>query len=369
MEISNFDDFFNAKPVVQEQQTQQLTEFRPNPKKGQNGVFKAVVRFLPNPKDPANKSVISKYYAYLKHPVNQVSMNIDCPSTIGQPDPIQNTFFTLRNSANPVLQENSKQFSRKLQCASLVQVISCESDPSLVNKILVWRYGTKISEKINTEMNPPMGEGHNPFNLFTGRPFSVSVKEVSGFPNYDACNFFDLAIEQSGMRIIVNNAQGQPQVAVVTQATIASEQGKAAVFNYLKENAPDTDKYEYHAWTAEQTEFVNDCIRIYSNPQATIQAMSAAQAPGVAQVAAQPMATQVAAQPVTTFIPQATAPAAPQMPTFGLEGTAVAQTAPGGFQPTNIPDVDSLLNQGVEPKKAAPSMPLDLNDVLNGQIL
>jgi hypothetical protein len=383
--MSNFDDFFNAKPVVQEQQTQQLTEFRPNPKKGQNGVFKAVVRFLPNPKDPANKSIITKYYAYLQHPVNQTKRNIDCPSTVGQPDPIQNTFFNLRNSANPVLQENSKQFSRKLQCASLVQVISCESDPSLVNKILVWRYGTKVNEKINAEMNPPMGEGHNPFNLFTGRPFSVQVKEVSGFPNYDACQFFDLPLEQSGMRITINNAQGQPQTVVVTAQTIASEQGKAAVFNYLKENAPDTDKYEYHAWTAEETEFVNDCIRIYSNPQATIQAMSAAQNPGMPQVATQPMATQVAATPVqvpqmptTPVAPQMPVgmptvpqmPATPQVPSFGLDATAVAQTAPTGFQPTNIPDVDELLNQGATTApKQAPAMALDLNDVLNGQIL
>jgi len=382
--VTDFDSFFNAKPVVQEQQTTPMTEFRPNPKKGQGGVFEAVVRFLPNPKDPANKSIITKYYAYITHPATQVKRNIDCPSTVGQPDPIQNTFFALRNSANPVLQENAKEFSRKLQSASLVQVISCKSDPSLVNKILVWKYGVKIADKINAEMNPPMGEGRNPFNLFTGRPFAVTVKEVSGFPNYDACNFFDLPLEQSGMRIIVNNAQGQPQVAVVTSSTIATEQGKAAVFNYLKENAPDTDKYEYHSWTAEETEFVNECIRIYSNPQASIQAKAAAANPGMTPIAQQPMAQQFAAAPVAApQIPQMPtmggvsqmqmppAPqATPQMPSFGVDQASVAQTSPVGFQPTNIPDVDALLNQGAEQRKdAAPTMALDLNDVLNGQIL
>jgi hypothetical protein len=387
--MQTLDDFFNmSKPVVQEQQSAPLTEFRPNPKKGQNGVFEAVVRFLPNPKDPANKSIITKYYAYIEHPTTQVKKNIDCPSTVGQPDPIQNTFFALRNAANPVLQENSKQFSRKQQSVSLIQVISCKSDPSLVNKILVWKYGVKILEKLNQEMNPPMGDGHNPFNLFTGRPFSVQVKEVSGFPNYDACQFFDLAIEQSGMRIVVNNAQGQPQVAVVTTATIATEQGKTAVFNYLKENAPDTDKYEYHPWTTEETEFVNECIRIYSNPQASIQAKAAAANPGLTQVATQPMSAQVAAQPqmvpqmpaapqqVTSFnpmdlggIPQTQAPAAPAAPVFGLDNAGIAPTSPAGFQPTNIPDVDALLNQGQTEKKEAPAMALDLNDVLSGQIL
>lgn len=387
--MQTLDDFFNmSKPVVQEQQSAPLTEFRPNPKKGQNGVFEAVVRFLPNPKDPANKSIITKYYAYIEHPTTQVKKNIDCPSTVGQPDPIQNTFFALRNAANPVLQENSKQFSRKQQSVSLIQVISCKSDPSLVNKILVWKYGVKILEKLNQEMNPPMGEGHNPFNLFTGRPFSVQVKEVSGFPNYDACQFFDLPVEQSGMRITVNNAQGQPQVAVVTTATIATEQGKAAVFNYLKENAPDTDKYEFHPWTTEDTEFVNECIRIYSNPQASIQARAAAANPGMTQVATQPMAAQTAAQPVQVqqpmpmagdgfntlgvgnigAIPQAS-PQIPQIPTMGLDNAGVAPAASAGFQPTNIPDVDALLNQGPAEKKEAPAMPLDLNDVLSGQIL
>lgn len=371
--LTDFDSFFNAKPVVQEQQPTQLTEFRPNPKKGQNGVFEAVIRFLPNPKDPANKSIITKYCAYLTHPVSQVKMNIDCPSTIGQQDPIQNTFFALRNSANPVLQENSKQFSRRQQCASLVQVISCKSDPSLVNKILVWKYGTKILEKIDAEMNPPMGSGRNPFNLFSGRPFSIQVKEVGGFPNYDTCQFFDLATEQSGMRIITTNAQGQPQVSVVTTATIATEQGKAAVFNYLKENAPDTDKYEYHHWTTEETEFVNECIRIYSNPQATIQAMSAAQNPGAPQVASQPMAAQTAKAAVQlpqmpSQVAQATAPTTPT-PQFGLDGIGVAQTSPAGFQPTGVPGVDDLLNQAPQQTNAAPTMALDLNDVLNGQIL
>lgn len=383
MTVQNFDDFFNvAKPVVQEQQTAPLTEFRPNPKKGQGGVFEAVVRFLPNPKDPQNKSIITKYYAYIEHPTTQVKKNIDCPSTVGQPDPIQNTFFALRNSANPVLQENSKQFSRKQQSASLIQVISCKSDPNLVNKILVWKYGIKIMEKLNAEMNPPMGEGHNPFNLFTGRPFAVTVKEVSGFPNYDACNFFDLPLEQSGMRIVVNNAQGQPQVAVVTTSTIATEQGKAAVFNYLKENAPDTDKYEYHAWSTEDTEFVNECIRIYSNPQLSIQAKAAAANPGVTPVAAQPMAQQFAAQPQVVQPVQAQIPQMPQSvqmpegapapsfgPTFGLDGTAVAPTSPVGFQPVGVPEVDALLGQGTEHKKEAPAMALDLNDVLSGQIL
>ena len=383
----NLNDFFDdkVKPVVIEQNAGPLTEFRPNPKKGQNGEFKAIVRFLPSPKDPVNKSIISKYYAYIKHPVSQVSMNIDCPSTVGQPDPIQNTFFTLRNSSNPVLQENSKQFSRKQQSVSLIQVISCQSDPSIVGKILVWKYGIKIHEKIKAEIQPPMGEGHNPFNLFTGRPFSVSVKEVSGYSNYDACMFFDLTPEQGGMRIMGVNEFGQPVVKmIVTAETVKTDEMKNFVFNYLKENAPDTEKYEYHPWTAEQTEFVNDCIRIYSNPQATIQALSAAQNPGATPVNNQPMSQQFAGMPQIQQVPQMQIPdvkmpnlggmpsspmPAPSMPTMDIPSQSLTQTSPEGFQPSGIPNVDALLNTPEAPKQAAPQMPLDLSDVLKGQIL
>lgn len=420
--MSDFNNFFDVKPIVAEQQETVITEFRPNPKKGQNGIYKAVVRFLPNPSDPANKSVISKYVAFIKDPNNPQgsTTSVDCPSTIGAQDPIQTTFFALRGSANPVLQENSKQFSRKQQYASLVQVLSCDAAPQLVNKILVWKYGIKIYEKITVEMNPPMGEGHNPFNLLTGRPFAVNVKEVSGFPNYDACNFFDLDITQSGMRVITNNAQGQPQIYVVTPETIANEQGKALVFNYLKDNAPDTSKYEYHAWTAETQQFVNRCIQVYSNPQATLQAMSAAQNPGVNPIQSVPTMTQAAAQPMQMpSMPQMsntpvgvsglgnpmptmpaggntqpfsapaaatapsmpidpmvgfTIPSAPAAPTMGL-GDPMAgtmPTVPGNFGTPELPsDVNALLDN-VGPKKpagAAPAMGLDLSDVLNGQII
>lgn len=356
--MANLDDFFNAKPIVQETATV-LTEFKPNPKKGQNGVFNAVVRFLPNPSDPANKSMLKKYVVYLKNPLLNKQMSVDCPSTVGQQDPIQNTFFALRNSSNPILQENSKMFSRKLQIASYVQVIDCKSDPSLVGKILIWKYGTKIEAKISAEMNPPMGVGHNPFNLIDGRPFNVQVKEVGGFPNYDDCSFFDLPLNQSGMRII-SNVNGQQQISVVTSETISTQQGKEMVFNYLNENVPDISRYEYNDWNTETTQFVNECISLYSNPQ---QSMQAAAAPAMGPVQSAPVQQQAAmsaqAQPI-------------QMPSMGL--SAMPQTAPSPSAMPNISNtnIDSILNNvntAAPAPMPTPQMSTNLDDVLNGQMI
>ena len=140
------DDLFNASPTIEVEQ-QAITEFKPAAKKGHGQIYEAVIRFLPNPEDPTNKSIVSKNTVFLKNPLTNSQMEIDAPSTIGQPDPLQDTFFKLRNSDNPILKENSKNFSRRQRYASLIQVLDCKSEPALVGKILVWRYGIKIHEK------------------------------------------------------------------------------------------------------------------------------------------------------------------------------------------------------------------------------
>ena len=140
-----------------EESQNSTAEFKTKKKKGQGGIYEAIIRFLPNPEDPANKSIVSKNTVYLENPLTHVKMEVDCPSTIGQPDPIQDTFFALRQSDNPVLKNNSAKFSRRQRYASLIQVLSSKSEPNLVGKILVWRYGIKIHNKIYAEQNPPIG--------------------------------------------------------------------------------------------------------------------------------------------------------------------------------------------------------------------
>ena len=190
MDILN--DLFNPQ-VKAETETGNVTEFKPSAKKGQAGVYTAIIRFIPNPEDPSGKSIIQKYTTTVQSPITNSWRTIDNPSTVGQPDPLVDMFFKLRNSKNVADQENAKNFSRRKSFASLIQVIKCDIDPSLENKILVWRYGQKIYDKIVGEMNPPMGTPRNPFDPIHGRLFSVKVVEVSGFNNYDQSGFFDIA--------------------------------------------------------------------------------------------------------------------------------------------------------------------------------
>lgn len=377
--MSTLNDFFNpgVTPTNPMDGSATSNEFRPSPKKGQNGVYEAVIRFLPNPADPANKSMIQKFTAYIIDPRNGQKKAIDDPRSIGQQSIIGNTFFALRNSGNPILAENSKQFSSKLSIYSLVQVLTCKSEPQLEGKILVWRYGLKVLEKINAEITPPMGQGHNPFNLLTGRPFSLRVKEVSGFPNYDACGFFDLPINQSGLRIQYPDATGAMQWSVVTPETVSTQQGQQSVFDYLSKNAPDMTQYEYRPWTAEDTQFVNEMVQIYSNPNATVGAVQ--QQMGMAQAA--PQMPQQAAPATGMFggmpsMGQMPAQPAHQAPAFGQTPSFGAQPAVGdhrGFQEAAIPSGISDMIGG-NPGMAQPSAPqpvagLNLSDVLAGTMI
>ena len=357
------DDLFNASPTI-EVEPQVITEFKPAAKKGQGQVYEAVIRFIPNPEDPANKSIVSKNTVFLKNPLTNAQMEVDAPSTIGQPDPLQDTFFKLRNSDNPVLKENSKNFSRRQRYASLIQVLDCKSEPALVGKILVWRYGIKIHEKIYNEMNPPMGTPRNPFNMFNGRPLYVKCKLVSGFNNFDDSVFVDIDQNQGALKILIKNSKGQEIWQPITQEVVtAKPKVKELVLNYLKENCPSLKPYEYQPWTQEVTDFVNTCIQIYSNTQTSMQVATGQiqQTPYMSQPAMTPQVVQ----------------SAPVQPAPGLQmGTDAKdmnQTTPGGFNASNIPglnngEIDDIINQGMPAPQANPTNGLSLDDVLNGII-
>lgn len=302
-------DLFNPKVKLEDSSTG-VTEFRPNYKKGQGGVYYAHIRFIPNPADPIGKSIIHKYTAYIKNPLTNQGTSVDCPSSVGQPDPIVDAFFALKKSPNAMMQEMSSNFSRKSSYASLVQVLKCDAEPELENKILVWRYGQKVYQKIYNEMNPKIGTPTNPFDLINGRIFEVNIHEVSGYNNYDNCQFVSANGVSSAMRIIVKNPNtGQEQVTSLTPEFISNEKGQQFVLKYLQDNAPDMSQYEYHEWTPETAKFVNDMIQMYLsgnalNSKESSVALDSIMGNNNAMAASSPQVTAKSANPINQNNPQ-----------------------------------------------------------------
>lgn len=390
----NYENYFNAAPVLEEPTVSTSTqEFKPSAKKGKNGVYKAIVRFLPSLSE-THSAAIRKFVCYLENPLTRAKKTVDCPSTVGDEDIIQNTFFALRNSSNPILQANSKKFSRNEQYTSMIQVISCESQPELEGRILAWTYGIKVYKMIQDQQFPEVGQASNPFDILNTKVFSVKVYEKSGFNNYDECKFFDLDLAQSGLRITVTNAQGQNVTGVVTKDILATNEGKKKVFEYIQQNAPDMSRYEYHAWDADTTKFVQECIQIYSNPQQSMAAAAStgiisgqptmSQRPMFQQGAQQPMVENVTMPTMSAMNPVQPAAAQPfQMPTMNpvqpaqpfqmpdMNATVGPQVDPRGFNAASeLPfSVEGLMDTQKSQPAQVTAKPVSIDDILNGQML
>jgi hypothetical protein len=216
--------------------------FKPEAKAGKDGVYKAVVRFLPWHKD-VKKSVMKKWSCWLTNPGTNESKMVDCPSTIGQKSVLQDLFWKFKKSDSVAEQKLAENFSRRQRYASLVQIIKDDNAPENVGKILVWPYGSKIYNKLQAEMKPEFGQPHIPFDLFAGKPFLVHVTTVAGYNNYDNCRFLD-----EKMAVTIDGAKMEK-----------TPESLAKIKEYL-ETSPDLSSYDYQEWDQPTTEFVNGVI-------------------------------------------------------------------------------------------------------------
>lgn len=162
--------------------------------RNKDGLGFAIVRFLPAPAGE-EKSTVKMYNHGFK--VNGKWLIENCPTTISGECPICASNSVLYNSG---IESNKKivtERKRKLSYYSNVYVVKNPSNPELEGKVMIYRYGQKIHEKIMAARNPQF-EGEvaiEPFDLWSeGANFRIkvkTVKESSGrsYPNYDDSSF------------------------------------------------------------------------------------------------------------------------------------------------------------------------------------
>jgi len=243
--MENEFDIFNLSLTDFKQEETQVTKnvFKPDTKLGKEGVYKAVVRFLPWHKD-VKKSVMKKWSSWLHNPATDEGRMIDCPSTIGKKSVIQDLFWKYKKSESVADQKIAENFSRRQKFASLVQIVKDDNNPDTVGKIMVWPYGIKIYNKLQAEMKPEFGKPHIPFDLFEGKPFLVHVNQVAGYNNYDNCRFLD---EKMPITIDGEKMEKTPECM-------------EKIKEYLN-GSPDLSAYDYQEWDKNTEDFVNQVIQ------------------------------------------------------------------------------------------------------------
>lgn len=204
--------------------------YAPKPDQGKDGIYRALIRFLPNIKNPL-KPYISKYVYWLEDETG--GFYADSPSTIGEKCPVQDMFFKLRNSESALDKRNSELLKRKQVYYGLVQIVKDPHNPDLEGQVKIMKFGYTIKNKIEEELRPQFDEPTQVFDPFNGKNFELIISKKSNYPNYDSCKF-----QGTRSPMILNGKE-------VTEAD------KSKIIEYLN-TAPELDSFDYKAWSEDQ---------------------------------------------------------------------------------------------------------------------
>jgi hypothetical protein len=162
------------------------------PKYKEDGTFQAVIRFLPQ------KDTDIPYVEMYSHGFQNVGgwFVDNCPTTLG------------RGTKCPVCESNSVIYSvdpealrqrdskRKLSYYANILVVNDIQTPSNNGKVFLYRFGSKIYDKIIEKWQPPEGGIIKPvqvFDYYEGANFNLIIKKIKVgkkmMPNYDSANF------------------------------------------------------------------------------------------------------------------------------------------------------------------------------------
>ena len=235
-------------------------------KKCTTGMYESIIRFIPNCKD-TERNYIKKYVSWVKNPLLNKGMYVDNERTVGGSSAINDLFYKFWETNVKSYQDFAKKhLSTNVSYASLIQVVDDKQHPELVGKILVWKYGKKIYDKLVNEehpSNPAQGSGINPFNPIYGRRFYIKCVNQGGFDNIDQCAFGPAVDPTTGAEMASGLWYKDPNSANPDQFMICTEQSdQQAVIKYLESTYIDLSKYDYQPMNAEQAQFVNQALQV-----------------------------------------------------------------------------------------------------------
>ena len=162
--------------------------WQPTRDKAGNGY--AVIRFLPGDAEAPTPWV--RYWDhFFKGPTGQWYVEKSLTS-IGQADPLSESNSKLWNEdGSEEAKRIVRERKRNLRYIANVLIISDPSNPENEGQVKMYRFGKKIFDKIMDSMQPqfPDEAPVNPFDMWNGADFTVKIRKVEGYPNYDASAF------------------------------------------------------------------------------------------------------------------------------------------------------------------------------------
>ena len=154
--------------------------------KANNGY--AVIRFLPAPDGEDIPFV--KLYSHAFQGTGGWLID-SCLTTLNQKCPVCEHNSALWNSGIDSNKEVVRKQKRKLTYVSNIYVVKDPANPENEGKVMLYKYGKKIFDKITAAMQPEFEDESpiDPFDFWQGANFKLKAKNVAGYRNYDSSEF------------------------------------------------------------------------------------------------------------------------------------------------------------------------------------
>ena len=161
--------------------------WQPTRDKAGNGY--AVIRFLPG-LDTEGTPWVRYWDHAFKGPTGQWYIEKSLTS-LGQQDPLSELNSKMWNTGLEADKTTVRQRKRQLRYVANVLIVSDPSAPENEGQVRLYRFGKKIFDKIMDSMQPqfPDEKPVNPFDMWEGADFTIKIRKVEGYPNYDASSF------------------------------------------------------------------------------------------------------------------------------------------------------------------------------------
>jgi hypothetical protein len=162
--------------------------WKPQVDKSGNGY--AVIRFLPQIEGEDLPWVRVFNHAF-QGPTGQWFIENCLTSVNGGKCPCCEHNSTLWNSGIEADKEVARKQKRKLSYYSNVYIVSDPANPQNEGKVMLYKYGKKIHDKLMEAMSPEFQDETpvNPFDVFEGANFKLKIRKVDGYWNYDKSEF------------------------------------------------------------------------------------------------------------------------------------------------------------------------------------
>jgi hypothetical protein len=194
----------------------------------------AIIRLLPDPEGVPFEQMYSHAFQSYDAVAKKKRWYINnSPSIIGLDCPASDLWSAIFREGSEEGKMEAKNFSRKIQFYTNIKVINDPANPQNNGKIFIWKFGTKLKDKIMAALNPSetdraMGEEPKQlFNPLSGCNIKLKIAKVAGFLNYDGTTIG----EESS---IYDNAD-EAKEDIINNAHILSEFKKEEAFETYDE--------------------------------------------------------------------------------------------------------------------------------------